>query len=145
VIIVLATGGFDPIHSGHIAYFSAAKELGDELWVAINSDQWLKNKKGKYFMPLKERVEIVKNLKMVDRVITNFDDSDGSACGAIYKAMALGAAKIIFANGGDRGSENTPEECVYGNMEAVEFVFGVGGTDKINSSSWILEEWRNES
>ena len=101
---VLVSGGFDPIHSGHIAYFTAAKELGEELWVAINSDQWLKNKKGKYFMPLKERVEIVKNLKMVDRVITNFDDSDGSACGAIYKAMTLGATKIIFANGGDRGS-----------------------------------------
>ena len=60
---VLVSGGFDPIHSGHIAYFTAAKELGEELWVAINSDQWLKNKKGKYFMPLKERVEIVKNLK----------------------------------------------------------------------------------
>lgn len=142
---VLVSGGFDPIHSGHIAYFTAAKELGEELWVAINSDQWLKNKKGKYFMPLKERVEIVKNLKMVDRVITNFDDSDGSACGAIYKAMTLGATKIIFANGGDRGSKNTPEECIYRNIEAVEFVFGVGGTAKINSSSWILEEWRNES
>ncbi len=145
MITVLVSGGFDPIHSGHIAYFTAAKELGDELWVAINSDQWLKNKKGKRFMPIKERAEIVKNLKMVDRVIVNFDDSDGSACGAIYKAMSLGADKIIFANGGDRDRENTPEECIYGNMEAVEFVFGVGGTDKINSSSRILEEWRNES
>lgn len=140
--IVLVTGGFDPLHSGHIAYFQSAKELGDELWVALNSDAWLARKKGRHFMPLKERASIVKNLRMVDRVITDFDDSDDSACGAIFKAMAFGANKIVFANGGDRGNDNTPEQKIYGNIPAVEFVFGVGGEDKKNSSSWILKDWR---
>lgn len=140
--IVLVSGGFDPLHSGHIAYFDAARALGDELWVALNSDIWLSRKKGRSFMPIKERVSIVKNLKMVDRVLTNFDDSDNSASGAIHRAFNFGAQHIIFANGGDRGTDNTPEQHAYRYNANVEFVFGVGGDDKRNSSSWILEEWR---
>ena len=64
--IVLVTGGFDPLHSGHIAYFKAAKKLGDELWVGINSDAWLERKKGQAFMPYEERLEIIRNLNMVN-------------------------------------------------------------------------------
>jgi D-beta-D-heptose 7-phosphate kinase/D-beta-D-heptose 1-phosphate adenosyltransferase len=140
--IVLVTGGFDPLHSGHIAYFEAAKRLGDELWVGLNSDAWLANKKGRSFMSARERASIVKNLRMVDRVITDFDDSDGSASGAIHKAYTLGAEHIVFANGGDRGTENTPEQHDFRYTPNIEFAFGVGGEDKKNSSSWILEEWK---
>lgn len=140
--IVLVTGGFDPLHSGHIAYFEAAKQLGDELWVALNSDAWLARKKGRSFMPLNERASIVKNLRMVDRVLTGFDDSDNSASGAIHQAFSLGAEHIVFANGGDRGSSNTPEQDAYKYTPNIEFVFGVGGEDKKNSSSWILKEWK---
>lgn len=139
--IVLVSGGFDPLHSGHIAYFEAAAQLGDELWVSLNSDDWLARKKGRSFMPITERASIVKNLRMVDRVITDFDDSDGSASGAIHKAFTLGAEHIVFANGGDRGEENTPEQLAYSSMPNVDFVFGIGGTDKKNSSSWILKSW----
>jgi len=140
--VVLVTGGFDPLHSGHIAYFEAAKQLGDELWIGLNSDSWLANKKGRHFMPIAERASIVKNLRMVDRVITDFDDSDGSASGAIHKAFTLGAEHIVFANGGDRGTGNTPEQHDFRYTPNIEFVFGVGGEDKKNSSSWILKEWQ---
>ena len=140
--VVLVTGGFDPLHSGHIAYFEAAKLLGDELWVGLNSDSWLANKKGRSFMPIAERASIVKNLRMVDRVITDFDDSDGSASGAIHKAYTLGAEHIVFANGGDRGTGNTPEQHDFRHTPNIEFVFGIGGEDKKNSSSWILKEWQ---
>ena len=67
--IILVTGGFDPIHSGHIAYFKAAKILGDRLIVGVNSDKWLVNKKGSAFMPINERIDIVSNLSVVDEVI----------------------------------------------------------------------------
>jgi D-beta-D-heptose 7-phosphate kinase/D-beta-D-heptose 1-phosphate adenosyltransferase len=140
--VVLVTGGFDPLHSGHIAYFEAAKRLGDELWVGLNSDSWLANKKGRSFMPVQERASIVKNLGMVDRVVTDFDDSDGSASGAIHKAFNLGAEHIVFANGGDRGTGNTPEQHDFRHTPNMEFVFGIGGEDKKNSSSWILKEWQ---
>jgi len=86
--IVLVTGGFDPLHSGHIEYFNAAKELGDKLIVGINSDEWLARKKGQPFMPWQERAAIVANLRVIDRVI-NFDDSDNSAKGAIRKARSI--------------------------------------------------------
>tara|TARA_A200000159_G_scaffold136237_1_gene135746 strand:- start:4144 stop:4950 length:807 start_codon:yes stop_codon:yes gene_type:complete len=142
--IVLVTGGFDPIHSGHLQYLEEAKKLGDELWVGLNSDDWLTRKKGQPFMPLNERVEITKRLYMVDAVI-DFDDSDDSACAAIFKTRSLNSLddKIIFANGGDRTWKNIPEMLTYGDDPAIEFKFGVGGEHKANSSSWILEEWKH--
>ena len=142
--IVLVTGGFDPIHSGHLAYLEEAKKLGDELWVGLNSDAWLTRKKGRPFMPLQERVEIVKRLYMVDAVI-DFDDNDDSACGAIFKTKNLNDldCKIIFANGGDRTYQNIPEMLTYGDDPSVDFKFQVGGEIKQNSSSWILQEWKN--
>jgi cytidyltransferase-like protein len=140
--IVLITGGFDPLHSGHIAYINAARELGDSLIVGVNSDEWLRRKKGQEFMPWEERATIIAALHNVDRVI-NFDDSDNSAKDAIRKVRAIHpTAQIIFANGGDRTKENIPEMEVLEEMLHLEFVFGVGGEDKKNSSSWILQEWK---
>ena len=133
---VLVTGGFDPIHSGHLAYFKAAKNLGNRLIVGVNSDEWLTRKKGKPFMPLLERVEIIKGLSVVDKVIS-FNDDDNTASNAIFNTMATESGKIIFANGGDRTNVNIPEMEVYGDHPSVEFVFGIGGEDKKNSSSWI--------
>ena len=139
--IVLVTGGFDPIHSGHIEYLKEAKKLGDRLVVGINSDEWLQRKKGQSFMPWYERCAIISNLHMVDQII-DFDDSDGSATDAIiYLLSAYGSdTDIIFANGGDRTQENIPEMKI--TDPRVKFEFSVGGDYKKNSSSWILEEWR---
>ena len=138
--IVLITGGFDPLHSGHIAYFKAAKTLGDMLIVGLNSDDWLVRKKGAAFMPWNERLCIINNLSMVDEVYT-FDDDDGSAKHFIQQARAhYPDAELIFANGGDRTKDNIPEmDVVDSNLS---FAFGVGGEDKKNSSSWILQEWK---
>jgi len=136
--VVLTTGGYDPLHSGHIECFRAAKALGDMLVVGVNSDAWLERKKGRAFMPCTERVAIIENLKMVDHCVL-FDDGDNSACEAIRNVrMMYPNSQIVFANGGDRTSENIPEMT----ETDVEFVFGVGGENKLNSSSWILEEWK---
>ena len=138
--IVLITGGFDPVHSGHISYLQAARELGDILVVGVNSDAWLTRKKGRSFMPLIERCAIVRALAGVDYVI-DFDDSDGSACNAIRMVRkSYPQDEIIFANGGDRTDQNIPEMDI--DDTNVKFVFGIGGFDKTNSSSWILEEWK---
>ena len=133
----LVTGGFDPIHSGHISYFSRAKDFSDFLVVGINTEEWLTRKKGQYFQSWKERAEIIRHLRMVDAVITVPDDDEGSACGAIAKCLEI-ADTVIFCNGGDRGKSNTPETDKYGEDPRVQFEYGIGGTDKMNSSSWIL-------
>jgi len=141
--IVLCTGGYDPLHSGHIAYLQAAKKLGDVLIVGINSDEWLTRKKGRPFLSWEERAAIVSGLKNVTRVI-NFDDSDNSAKDAIRKLRAIYPnEQIVFANGGDRTQENIPEMDLLKEYLNLEFVFGVGGESKTNSSSWILEEWNS--
>ena len=136
--IILVTGGFDPLHSGHIEYFKAAKQLGNLLIVGINSDAWLARKKGRAFMPAVERKAIIENLHQVHKVI-EFDDTDNSAIDAIRQVKEMFPRdKVVFANGGDRTKDNIPEMV----FEDVEFVFGVGGENKANSSSWILNEWR---
>ena len=136
--IVLVTGGFDPIHSGHLAYFQAAKQLGDKLVVGLNSDAWLTRKKSRPFMPMSERFALVSALSIVDEVVV-YNDDDGSSCDAIRLVkMQYPNADIIFANGGDRTASNIPEMSI----KDVEFRFGVGGDNKANSSSWILEEWK---
>jgi cytidyltransferase-like protein len=136
--IVVVTGGFDPIHSGHIEYFRAAKQLGDLLIVGLNSDAWLARKKGQPFMPLEERRSIIGSLKDVHSTMI-FNDDDGSAKDLLVSIKReFPYAEIIFANGGDRTADNIPEMTV----PNVEFVFGVGGKNKMNSSSWILQEWK---
>ena len=136
--VSLVTGGFDPIHSGHISYFSRAKDFSDFLVVGLNTEEWLTKKKGQYFQSWKERAEIISHLTMVDAVITVPDDDEGSACGAIAKCLEI-ADKVIFCNGGDRGKSYTPETLKYGQEPRVQFQFGIGGEDKMNSSSWILK------
>ena len=140
--IVLVTGGFDPLHSGHIAYLKAAKAMGDHLAVGVNSDAWLKRKKGKNFMPIEERGAIISQLLMVDQCVGFEDDydSDDSAVQFIKDMREYNPdAKIIFANGGDRKAGSIPEE--HAGLEKVSFAFGVGGDDKKNSSSWLLKNW----
>lgn len=139
--IVICTGGFDPLHEGHLAYFKEARKLGDYLIVGVNSDEWLIRKKGFVFQNFATRSLIIHNLKMVTQVIA-FNDSDNSAKDAIMKVREFWGRnhEIIFANGGDRSRDNIPEMDI--NDNKVTFVFGVGGTDKLNSSSKIVEEAR---
>ena len=134
--VSLVTGGFDPIHSGHISYFKRAKDLSNYLIVGLNGDPWLKRKKGQYFQSWTERADIIRHLDMVDAVIS-WDDIDDSACGAIKKCLDI-AQTVVFCNGGDREKTNTPEVDKYGENPRVQFKFGIGGSDKMNSSSWIL-------
>tara|TARA_B100000767_G_C19604741_1_gene467229 strand:- start:87 stop:854 length:768 start_codon:yes stop_codon:yes gene_type:complete len=137
--LVIVSGGFDPIHSGHIAYFRSAKSHGDKLIVALNSDAWLEKKKGKFFMPFDERKAIVESIKFVDEVISFEDDRSGSCTNALEKIKNLYPDDVIyFANGGDRDKKNIPEMSVSG----VNFIFSVGGDNKKNSSSWILNKWQ---
>ena len=137
--IIIVSGGFDPLHSGHIAYFEDAKSLGDKLVVALNSDEWLIKKKGKFFMPFEEREMIIESLACVDSVMSFKDDEIGSARNALIKAKRIYPEDdIAFANGGDRNQDNIPEMSVDG----IEFLFKVGGDNKKNSSSWILKDWQ---
>lgn len=137
--VIVVSGGFDPIHSGHIDYLNEAKKLGDILVVGINSDEWLIRKKGKFFMSWQERSKIISSLKSVDYVL-NFDDTDNSAVKLLNMVKKIYVGDhIIFANGGDRTENNIPEMSVDG----VQFVFGIGGQTKLNSSSSLLNEWKS--
>jgi D-beta-D-heptose 7-phosphate kinase/D-beta-D-heptose 1-phosphate adenosyltransferase len=137
-IIVAVSGGFDPIHIGHIRMFKKAKALGDKLVVILNNDNWLKKKKGYAFMPQKERKEIIENIKWVDKVVLTSHISnpeDMSVCKDLTKLKP-----DIFANGGDRKKGNVPEDLVcekYG----IKMAFNIGNGGKIQSSSWLLEKY----
>jgi len=142
MIIVIVSGGFDPIHSGHIAYLEHAKKLGDKLIVAINSDDWLVRKKGSAFMPYYERETIVRSMAVVDNTIT-FNDADDTAIDAIAEVKKYyDDCEIIFANGGDRTPINIPEVDAFKDDPTVTFAYGIGGSNKMNSSRWILDEWK---
>ena len=133
--VVIVSGGFDPIHSGHIEHFKEAKKLGDILIVGLNSDAWLTRKKGKPFMPIEERLAVIRELRMVDSAVA-FNDDDNSSVDLIKKALVL-FDDVLFANGGDRTQDNIPEIDAFDKDPRVQFAFGVGGTHKKNSSSWI--------
>ena len=140
----LVTGGFDPIHSGHISYFTRAKDFSDYLVVGINTEEWLTKKKGQYFQSWVERAEIIRHLDMVDAVITVPDDDKGSACGAIAKCLEI-SEKVIFCNGGDKCSVNTPEEklCI-SNPYNLTSVYNVGGEKRQSSSDIIAKAVRKD-
>jgi cytidyltransferase-like protein len=140
--VCLVTGGFDPLHSGHVSYFKEAAKVSDYLVVGINSDKWLKNKKKVFLLPWIERASVIKNLKFVDKVI-DFDDEDGSAINAIFECLKF-SDHVVFANGGDRDSKSTPEIEVFKNNPRVKFLYSVGGGDKKNSSSWLLSDFTSK-
>tara|TARA_B100000401_G_C52722132_1_gene679178 strand:+ start:237 stop:1010 length:774 start_codon:yes stop_codon:yes gene_type:complete len=144
--IVLVSGGFDPLHKGHLDLLQEAKKLGDHLTVGLNSDEWLTRKKGSPFMSQWDRMDLLMNLECVDHVVP-FDDNDDTAKDFIEKAIASHGIdhKFIFANGGDRTEENIPEmelreKYSFANLE---FVFGVGGNKTYSSSSInsVQREW----
>ena len=140
--ISVVSGGFDPIHSGHISYLKSAKEIADYLIVAVNSDKWLINKKKKVFMNIEERKKILSSIECVDEVMTFEDDDTGSCIDALEKIKKkYPKDKIIFCNGGDRDKDNIPEMVV----KDIEFRFGIGGNDKKNSSSSLLKNWKFDS
>ena len=140
----IVSGGFDPIHEGHIEMIRASAAVSDGVIVLVNSDAWLCRKKGKNFYSMNTRRVILENIKGVIDVL-EFDDSDNSASDGIRRARAkYPDARLVFANGGDRTKENIPEipaaqEC------NVDIAFGVGGENKANSSSWILAKWNGEN
>ena len=143
VTYYIVSGGFDPIHEGHIEMVKASAAASDGVIVLANSDDWLCRKKGKNFYTMKTRRAILENLKGVIDVL-EFDDSDNSASDGIRKAREkYPDAHLVFANGGDRGKDNIPEGQVCRECK-VDMAFGVGGDNKANSSSWILQRWNDD-
>lgn len=140
--IAVVSGGFDPIHSGHVSYLNSASKISDFLIIALNSDAWLIKKKKKVFMPFEERKNILMNIKSVDAVIDFEDDEKGSCIDALETIKKkYPNDTIIFCNGGDRNQDNIPEM----EVKNIHFEFGVGGNKKKNSSSWLLKNWKFES
>ena len=134
-VVVAVSGGFDPVHVGHIRMFREAKALGDYLVVILNNDNWLKRKKGKNFMPETERKELIESIRYVDEVVLTKhteDFEDGSVCEELRVIKP-----DVFCNGGDRTRENIPEIAVCAEL-GTGMVFGVGG-GKVQSSSWLLK------
>lgn len=141
-VVVAVSGGFDPLHIGHVRMMKEAKKLGDKLVVILNNDNWLVNKKGYVFMPQGERREVIRALGSVDEVVLT---RHGKAPTDTSVATALEKLKPdVFANGGDRQSENTPEDEVCRKL-GTRMVFGVGRGGKIQSSSWLMNRYVQES
>ena len=139
--ICVVSGGFDPVHSGHVYMFSHARRYGGALIAGLNSDEWLTRKKGKPFMNFDERREVVGAIRFVDSVL-DFDDSDDTACDLIRKTCELYPnSYIVFCNGGDRDWSNIPEMDVFHDNPQVQWKFGVGGSHKAQSSSTLLSDW----
>lgn len=137
----IVSGGFDPIHEGHISMIRAAAQKSDGVIVLLNSDDWLCRKKGKNFMNFNTRRTICENIKGVIDAF-GFDDTDNSACDGLRKArVQYPDADLVFANGGDRTKDNIPETATAKEYN-IRLEFGVGGENKANSSSWILENWK---
>ena len=151
--VIILSGGFDPIHKGHMRMFREAANLGHQVIVGLNSDEWLTRKKGKPFMEFYERKEILEGIKYISSVV-KFDDSDDTACSLIHQVRSTYNGgmfnhdheynnptgrtdyQIYFANGGDRTKGNTPEMDTCRNLD-VTMLWGIGG-GKIQSSSWLI-------
>jgi cytidyltransferase-like protein len=137
-VVVAVSGGFDPIHIGHVRLFEQAKKLGDELVVILNNDNWLLKKKGVVFMPQEERREIIEALSAVDQVILTghgTNSSDMSVCKELIQIRPH-----VFANGGDRTKDNIPEVAVCNEMGCT-MIFNIGHAGKVQSSSWLLSKY----
>ena len=152
--VIILSGGFDPVHKGHMRMFREASNLGHQVIVGLNSDDWLTRKKGKPFMEFYERKEILEGIKYISSVV-RFDDSDDTANELIHRVRTTyngGMFKhnyddvnptgrddyeIFFANGGDRTTDNVPEKETCIHLD-VEMLWGIGG-GKIQSSSWLTK------
>src|SRR3989338_9233606 len=135
--IIAVSGGFDPIHIGHVRMFQEAKKMGDKLIVILNNDHWLLKKKGYVFMPQEERREIIKAIAGVDEVVLTSNGpatEDMSICNELKKIRPH-----IFANGGDRTKKNIPEIPVCKSISC-KMIFSVGRGGKIQSSSWLVDK-----
>lgn len=136
-VVVAVSGGFDPLHIGHVRMFQEAKKLGDELVVILNNDDWLVNKKGFVFMHETERKEIIETIRGVDRVILS-DHTPGDSDRSVNR-MLRELKPDIFANGGDRHPEDNPAPEVELCKElGIEMVYNVGAGGKVQSSSWLI-------
>ena len=134
-IIVAVSGGFDPIHIGHVRMFQEAKKMGDKLMVILNNDNWLRKKKGYVFMPQEERAEIIQAIAGVDKVVfTEHQENpaDMSVCAALQKIRPN-----IFCNGGDRHAGNVPESAVCEEI-GCRMVYNIGAGGKVQSSSRLI-------
>jgi len=148
--VILISGGFDPVHKGHIECIQNAKKLADEVWIGLNNDGWLYRKKGKQFMKEDERKFIMENLKDVDYVYimnplihgddTAIDFIDHARKKYVNENGDLPKGTMAFGNGGDRTETTTPENDVC-NSYGIDSVWGLG--KKIQSSSWLLEKYLN--
>ena len=137
--MIILSGGFDPIHKGHVRMFKEAS-LNGMVVAGLNSDQWLIRKKGKFFMPFVERKEILESIRYID-LVKSFDDSDDTACSLINKINNEYSENynIFFGNGGDRTNQTTPE-IKFCNDNNIDLIWGLGG-GKIQSSSELLKNW----
>ena len=140
----IISGGFDPIHGGHIKLLEDASNLADKICVILNSDEWLISKKGRYFMNQLERKIIIQNLSFVDQVIEQSNEKDQSSIIGIIEFMKNHKnERVCFCNGGDRNSIEDIKEAEICKRFNITMEFGVGGSSKINSSSVLLSDYNN--
>lgn len=147
--VMVLSGGFDPVHIGHIRMMQAAKQMAHTVIIGLNSDEWLTRKKGKPFMQFEERREILEALECVDRVWA-FKDDDGTANDLLMKVRGLLVSAlnnheltVAFGNGGDRTTDNVPEQEMCERLK-IDMVWGVGGEDKPQSSSWLINNAKSD-
>lgn len=139
-VVVAVSGGFDPLHVGHVRLFGEARALGDSLVVILNNDSWLRKKKGNVFMPEDQRKEVIEALGDVDRVLISSHEEDPENMSVSKELQEL--KPHIFVNGGDRKQDDIPEVAICDNM-GCRMVFNIGHGGKVQSSSWLLTNYVN--
>ena len=145
-IISIVSGGFDPIHPGHIMMMKDCLKFSNYLIVGVNSNKWLINKKGNYFMDIQHRIYVVNSLNVVNETMEFEDDDKGSANNLLIKIRnKYSNDKIIFANGGDRSDSSKILEFETAKQYNIDLKFGIGGSHKESSSSDLLKRWSEYS
>ena len=145
-VISIVSGGFDPIHPGHIMMMKDCLKFSNYLIVGVNSNKWLINKKGNYFMDIQHRIYVVSSLNVVNETMEFEDDDKGSANNLLIKIRnKYSNDKIIFANGGDRSDSSKILEFEIAKQYNIDLKFGIGGSHKESSSSDLLKRWSEYS
>ena len=145
-VISIVSGGFDPIHPGHIMMMKDCLKFSNYLIVGVNSNKWLINKKGNYFMDIQHRIYVVSSLNVVNETMEFEDDDEGSANNLLIKIRnKYSNDKIIFANGGDRSDSSKILEFETAKQYNIDLKFGIGGSHKESSSSDLLKRWSEYS